>query len=175
MILNRFFRLPFLALLAGTLAACQQADETVDTADSTAAAGPEAKPGLALADGVLLLPIVEGRPGAAYFSLENSGDDPVTLVGAHIDGATTAEIHETRAGSMAKIDSLEVGPGQTITFERGGLHVMAFELSSSLTASRTDGDTEPMTEITLTFSDGDKLSAPLTIEAMGSAASGDSH
>ena len=172
---RRFIRLPLMAFLTGILAACQQAGQSTDTTESSVQAGPEAKPGLALTNGRLVLPVVEGRPGAAYFKLENNGDAPVTLAGAYIEGATSAEIHETRAGSMARIESLEIGPGQAVLFEPGGLHVMAFELSSRLTARRAEGATEPQTELTLTFSDGDKLSASLAIETMGLVPAGDSH
>jgi periplasmic copper chaperone A len=46
---------------------------------------------------------------------------------------------------------------------------MAFEVDAQLKA----GDT---TELTVTFLDGDKISAPLKIEAMGTAAAhGDGH
>ena len=43
-------------------------------------------------------------------------------------------------------------------FEPGALHVMAFELDAKLAAGGT-------AEMTLTFADGDKLSAPLKIES----------
>ena len=150
-------------VMSVALLACQQGSSPAGgkTAESGA---PETKPGLVLTGGVLMLPIVEGRPGAAYFRLENGGGKPVSLAGVYVEGAGSAEMHETRAGSMAKIDTLELGPGDTVTFERGGLHVMAFDLSPDLAEGRT-----LQTEITLTFSDGDKLSAPLAVEKMGTA------
>ena len=160
MFIKRSIRLPFVTILAGLLAACQQAGQPSESPKASAEAGPEAKPGLSLANGVLVLPVIKDRPGAAYFKLENAGDSAVSLAGAYIEGAAKAEIHETRAGSMARVENLEIGPKQTVAFERGGLHVMAFELSADLVEGAT-------TEITLTFSDGDKLSAPLTIEKMG--------
>jgi copper(I)-binding protein len=111
---------------------------------------------MSIAKGQLTLPIVAGRPGAVHFELTNGGKDPVTLVSAYVEGASSAEIHETAGGTMKKRDTIEIKPGETLSFAKGGLHVMAFELTEGL----TDGGT---TELTLTFSDGDKLSAPIAI------------
>ena len=55
---------------------------------------------------------------------------------------------------------VEIGPGASLAFEPGKLHVMVFDLDAKLQAG---GETE----MTLTFADGDKLSAPLRIEAAG--------
>ena len=61
---------------------------------------------------------------------------------------------------MSKVDSVEIAPSTSIKFEPGQLHVMAFNLASVLKAGGT-------TEMTITFADGDKASAPLKIEAAG--------
>jgi len=146
------------AILA--IAACQQAGEPAPQEREGVPAGPEAKPGLSASGGVLVLPAVTGRPGAAYFTLSNNGENAAELAAVHIEGAARAEMHETKGGSMAKLDALAVPAGESVAFARGGKHVMAFELDGSLKAGAT-------TEMTLTFADGDKLSTPLTIEAMG--------
>ncbi len=158
-------RMPFillgsLLLLAGGLSACQQATEIVEERETAGESSPEAKPGLSLTDGRLMLPVLKGRPGAAYFTLRNTSEEVVTIAGVHVEGAESAEMHETNDGVMAKVDSLEITPGRLIEFSPGGLHVMAFSLSDDLKAGGT-------TEITVTFSDGDKLSAPLEIKTMG--------
>ena len=36
-----------------------------------------------------------GRPGAAYLTIRNSGDEAVTLTGIRTDLATKSEIHQT--------------------------------------------------------------------------------
>lgn len=154
-------RLGAALLLSGTLAACQQPAQPSGESDTAEQAAPEAKPGLSLTGGTLMLPVVEGRPGAAYFSLTNGGDEQVTLAGAYIEGAAKAEIHETKGGTMSPVETIDIAPGQTLEFARGGLHVMAFDLSDDLSQGGT-------AEITLTFSDGDKLSAPLKIQSMTS-------
>ena len=151
------------ALLSSlALAACQQpASPAPDEASATPTA-PDSKPGMQFLDGALILPVVDGRPGAVYFNLRNGSDSPVSLVSAHVEGAANAEIHETEAGSMKRRDTISISPGQSLSFARGGLHVMAFDLSEEL----ADGGE---TEVTLTFADGDKLSAPVEIRSLSSA------
>lgn len=143
-----------LGLAALSLGACQQ--QPAETAEGTAA--PDAKPGLAVTEGRLILPVVAGNPAGIYFTLANTGDKAGTLAAVSIDGAAKAEMHETKGGQMSPVPSVEVPAGGTVKFEPGALHVMAFELDAKLAAGGT-------TEMTLTFADGDKLSAPLKIEA----------
>ena len=150
-------RLAVLLLIAtAPLAACgQQAEQP--------AAAPEAKPGLALNDGRLVLPAVKGNPAGGYFTLVNGGDKAVTVAAVSVTGAAKAELHETVGGTMSPIVKLEVKPGETVEFKPGGKHVMAFDLDPALAPGGTS-------EITLTFEGGDKLSAPLKLEARGAAA-----
>lgn len=152
--------------MAGMLAACQQSSTPQAQESVAASAAPDAKPGLSLTDARLVLPIIAGRPGAVYFKLINNADKAVSVVSAYVEGAANAEIHETKAGSMAAVKTVDVAPGATVEFAPGGLHVMAFELPATL----QDGGT---TELTISFADGDKISAPLSITTVagGSAAS----
>ena len=152
------FRLIALPLLI-TLAACQQQDARQDAAPTAA---PEAKPGLALSEGRLVLPAVKGNPGAAYFKLDNTGSGTVSVAAVAIEGVGKAEIHQTMADSMAPVDRLDVDAGSGLEFKPGELHVMAFDLDPKLAAGGT-------AEITLTFADGDKLSAPLKIQSAAEA------
>lgn len=147
--------------------ACQQADKAPAPQESAAADnGPSAKPGISASDGHFVLPVVAGRPGAVYFTVRNDGAAPVKLVGVHIEGAESAQMHRTDGGSMAAVESLDIAPGAQVEFRQGGLHVMAFGIEDSVKASG-------MAELTLTFSDGDKLSMPLRVETMGGDAGGD--
>ena len=145
-----------MALTLTTLSACGQQPAS----NEVTSPAPDAKPGLALSQGELVLPAVKGNPAGAYFTLTNNGDKPTTLAAVSISGSARAEMHDTSGGSMAPIASLEIKPGQTVKFERGGKHVMAFELDPALTPGSAG-------EITLTFADGDKVSAPLKLEAPG--------
>lgn len=158
------------SLAFGTLvlAACQQpaGDGAATTSSESAAASPDAKPGLSASGGILVLPPVKGRPGGAYFTLSNNGPAAATLAAVHIEGAGKTEMHETKDGKMNPIAAIEVKPGETVKFERGGKHVMAFDLGDALAPGGT-------AELTLIFSDGDKLSTPLKIESVTGAGTSD--
>jgi len=146
----------FLAVSLAALSACgQQAAK-----DEAGTPAPEAKTGLTLSGATLVLPAVKGNPAGGYFTLVNNGEKAVTLAAVTVSGAARAELHETKGGTMAPLASLDVKPGETVKFERGGKHVMAFDLDAKLEAGGTS-------EITLTFADGDKISAPLKLEAPG--------
>lgn len=161
MIHARRFALPFAAALSLTaLGACDGAKEAEKP---EAAKAPEGKPGISVADGKLILPAVSGNPGAAYFALDNESTGTVSIAAIAIDGVGKTEVHQTIGGQMKPVDRIDVEAKTVIKFERGGLHVMAFELGDQLKTGGT-------TEMTVTFADGDKVSAPLTIEAMGADA-----
>lgn len=160
MTIARRFALPLaVSFSVLALAACGGAKDE-DKAAPTAA--PEAKPGIAVSNGKMILPAVSGNPGGVYFTLENSGTNTVSIASIAIDGVSKSEVHQTIGGQMKPVDRLDVEGKTTLKFERGGLHVMAFDLDSKLKAGGT-------TEMTVTFSDGDKVSAPLMLEAMGAA------
>ncbi len=154
----KFVSLAIIAALA--VAGCQQ--ETPTPVEPS----PDAKPGLSLAGGRLVLPAVKGNPGAAYFELTNGGPGETSLAALVIAGAGKAEMHETSGGSMARLASVALQPGETVRFAPGGKHVMVFDLDPKVTAGST-------AELTLTFGDGDKLSAPLKVDAAGGMSHGD--
>lgn len=143
-----------LLLAALALAGCQQNKE------SETKVAPDAKPGLAVTEGRLVLPVVKGNPGAAYFTVTNTGTAPATLAAVHVDGAGKAEMHETAGGSMQPLKDVPVPAGGRVAFVQGAKHVMLFDLDDGLVAVGS-------TEMTLTFTGGDKVSAPLKVEKMG--------
>ncbi len=162
MTLARRIALPLAASLAVfSLSACGQSAKEEEKAAASAA--PEAKPGVSVADGTFMLPAVSGNPGAAYFALDNESNNTVSIASIAIAGVGKTEIHQTMGGQMKPVDRVDVEAKTVVKFERGGLHVMAFELDGKLKA----GDTA---EMTITFTDGDKVSAPLKLEAMGAGA-----
>ncbi|WP_054944837.1 MULTISPECIES: copper chaperone PCu(A)C [Novosphingobium] len=147
--------------IAASLAACQQSEAPADNATEAADSGnPDAKPGISGSDGRMILPVVAGRPGAVYFTIRNDGPQSATLVGVHVAGAGEVQMHKTEGGRMTSVDSLEIAPGGILEFAPGGYHVMAFDIDDTLKSGEN-------AELTLTFSDGDKLSMPLTVETMG--------
>ena len=157
---------PAVLALAGAaaLSACNGASPTPEQS-SQAAAAPETKPGLSLGDGRIVLPAVSGNPAAAYFTLTNGSDKPVRLAAVAVSGASMVMLHETKAmdghSAMADMAEPEVGAGQTLVFAPGGKHVMIHDVPAQWAPGGT-------AELTLTFADGDKLSAPLAIRPAGS-------
>lgn len=153
-------------LLALMLLSCGEAEAPPPNETEAQSGDIDAKPGLSATDGVLMLPIVAGNPGAAYFTLQNTGGSTAELAGIHIEGAEKSEMHRTEGGSMQSVETLDVPVGATVEFARGGLHVMAFGLSDNV-------ETGGATEMTLIFSDGDKLSIPLGVKSMSGLEIGD--
>ncbi|HEY6869638.1 MAG TPA: copper chaperone PCu(A)C [Novosphingobium sp.] len=166
--MNRSRRLRMLALplvLAAALAGCNKSQPAPNgRQEGHSAVAPDAKPGLALTGGKLVLPTVKGNPGAAYFTLANSGAKPATIAAVDVAGAGMAMLHQTLQtdghSTMEDMSAPQIKPGETLVFAPGGNHVMVDAVPDSWKPGGT-------TEITLTFADGDKLSAPLAIEAPG--------
>ena len=164
--MKRVYCLVPLAALAFALAGCQQGKEPAATPSESSAAAPDAKPGLSLTGGQLALPAVKGNPGAAYFRLTNNGAKPAVIAAVDVAGAGMAMMHQNTMSdgktTMGMMESPEIKQGATLVFAPGGNHVMVDDVPDDWKPGAT-------AEITVTFSDGDKLSAPLTVVAPGSA------
>lgn len=159
-------------MLTGALAACSgSSPETAQTpgtgsaAEASTPTAPETKPGLSLSDGRLVLPAVTGNPAAAYFTLTNRSPKPVTVAAVDVAGSMMVMLHETKGegghSTMADLAPPVLKPGESVAFAPGGKHVMIHDVPPEWKPGGT-------TELTLTFADGDKLSAPLAIRAPGS-------
>lgn len=146
--------------LAAALAACGQSTPGDEQQSTGQVAAPEAPQGLSLSAAKLVLPAVTGNPAAAYFTLSNGGDAPASVAGVYIEGAENTEIHQTSGGSMNLLEDPVVPANGELIFTPGGDHVMVFGLDESLAANSTS-------EVTVTFANGDKISAPIWIEAAG--------
>ncbi|MFM5885043.1 MAG: copper chaperone PCu(A)C [Novosphingobium sp.] len=153
-----------LVLALTAIAGCQQNGAKREAAtDDAPSAAASASP---LSDARLVLPAVRGNPGAAYFTLTNETTGTRAIAGIQIDGVGKAEAHQTIGTEMTPVERIDVAPGTNIAFEPGKLHVMAFDLASTL----KPGDTTTMTVL---FATGDKISGPMKVVAAGAAAMGD--
>lgn len=108
------------------------------------------------------------RPGAAYMTIRNTGDEPVTLTGIRTELAMMPEIHRTSTNdqgvsSMAPTGEIEIGPGETVALEPGGLHAMLMRLQRPM----VEGDEFLLM---LIFSDGGEVEVDIPI--LGVAARG---
>lgn len=147
------------ALLASTftLAACSGGEEAVvEDVDGIA--------GLEISNPRMVLAPVSGNPAAVYFDADYSGDRLIAISAADVEGAESTMIHEyasdTFDNKMIDAPPQALRKGNTVSFEPGGLHVMAMGVSPDLKPGGT-------TEITLTVSGGDKHSFEAEILAAG--------
>ena len=151
-----------LAIFAGGLALALSACGSNEPKPSPSAEldyPPDAPPGITLSDARIQLPLVSGRPGAAYFNVSQANGASRRVVGVAVEMAGRAEMHETRGSTMAPVSEVEVGPGKTIKFAPGGYHVMMFDLDPKLRFVKD-------AELTLTFDGGDKASARAAVTTM---------
>lgn len=146
------------AALTLSLAACSQADEAAKAVNDNPT-------GLTVSNARLVLPPVAGNPAAVYFDLKNEGTRAVAVRRADIADAKSASMHDmmeyNREMTMADMGPTTVKQGETLKFEPGGKHVMAFDLSPELKAGGK-------TEMTLTIAGGDKVSVEVPVQAAGS-------
>jgi copper(I)-binding protein len=81
--------------------------------------------------GWVRLPVVAGRPAAAYFTLHGGKDGAILFAGSSPD-AKSAQMHESMemngVSSMAPLTQVAAPAGGKITFAPGGKHVMLFGL-----------------------------------------------
>lgn len=101
---------------------------------------------------------------AGYLTVVNHGKAADRLLGASLKGAGAAELHETTIeNGVAKMrslrDGVEIGPGQTISLEPNGRHIMFLDLKTSFEADTyVDG--------TLTFEKAGQVPVEFFVEAV---------
>lgn len=136
--------------LALVLAGCDSGGSQPPT-NNVQTPATETPPGITLSDARIQLPLVSGRPGAAYFTVSQANGAPRKVTGITVEMAGRAEMHQTKGGTMAPVSEVAVGPGKTVRFEPGGYHVMLFDLDPKLRFSRD-------AELSVVFDDGGKAS-----------------
>lgn len=109
--------------------------------------------------------------GAAYMTLQNTGDTEVKVLGATTPIAASVEIHSmSMDGGVMRmrpvIGGLPIAAHSTVEFKSGGYHFMLLGLTKPLAL----GDHVPMT---LTFSGGVTVNIEVHVEEPG--AGGDHH
>jgi hypothetical protein len=115
---------------------------------------------------VLQLPVLPGRPGAAYFAIEVPADHGA-LLGVTSPQAGRIEMHETmRQGAMSGMrpTARMMPENGRIVLARGGRHLMLFDVSPGLAAGGR-------AQLVLRFEHGQTR----TLEATVIDAAGDAH
>jgi len=93
-------------------------------------------------------PAVAGA-GAAYLTIQNTGNVADALLGGSSPAARVVEVHETKdmgSGTMGmqRVERLEIPAGSTVELKPGSYHLMLIDLARELKAGET-------IEITLDF------------------------
>ena len=152
------------AAVAVALGGCGNEGAAPAAGESTAALeeAPDAAPGIAVTDAVVRLPMAEGRPGVAFFTISQGSGAPRKVAAVHVEGVERSEMHESKmengAMTMAPVREVPLESGQSVEFKPGGLHIMLYGFGTGLTAGGT-------TELTVTLDNGDKISAPAKVQS----------
>jgi periplasmic copper chaperone A len=82
------------------------------------------------------------KVGGGYVVISNTGSDEDTLLAAETEVSQRTEFHSMSMNGdvmkMAKVaEPLVVKPGQSISFEPGGLHIMLLDLKAGLKQGQT--------------------------------------
>ena len=108
---------------------------------------------------------------AGYLVIENRGTAPDRLVGGASEIADRLEIHEMkmRGGVMTMRPlegGLEIAPGQSVTFEPSGYHLMFLDLKAPPVEGKTFKGT-------LVFEKAGKVDVEFTVKGIGEKSGGD--
>lgn len=102
------------------------------------------EPVVTVEDAVLTLPVLPGRPGAAYFTLRTN-HDPTRLTAVSSPRIGRIELHESAdAGGVTRMRPVAnpaFAPGAPLLFAPGGRHAMLFDMDPSI----RPGGTVPLT------------------------------
>jgi copper(I)-binding protein len=121
-------RLTTLALVA-LLAACAPDDAAPPASPAPVAGVPAGS--LVVSEAWVRQVPPAARMTAGYLKLRNTGTEPAVIVGAESPMFNAVEIHGTvTVDGMARMrqqESVTVPPGETVSFEPGGLHLMLMQ------------------------------------------------
>jgi copper(I)-binding protein len=141
------------------LAACN--NQSTEVAEA-----PEGLAGLAVENTRLILPAVSGNPAVVYLDLSYDGETPQTIAAVSVEGSDMAMMHEYAEKDytiqMVPMEKVELTKGTKLSFEPGGKHIRAMNVSPELAAGGK-------TDVTLMFATGDKHSVTAEIRAAGDA------
>ncbi|MDC8753297.1 copper chaperone PCu(A)C [Erythrobacter sp. sf7] len=153
------------ALAAGIAAAMLGLSACGGEADAPAAEAVAGQvPGMTISNARLVLAPVAGNPAAVYFDLDYQGDQGLTIRKADVEGAGMTMMHDYGEYDF-KVQMMEALPialtkGSKVSFEPGGLHIMAMEPSADL----APGD---KVKVTLTMSGGATQEFEAEVRAAG--------
>ena len=129
-----------------------------------AAAAAPARAGIEVTAVTARAPIIEGRPGVAYFTIKNTGDKADRLLSVQSPVIGRIELHESIMGpgnmaSMKPVKSLEIPAHGEMVFKPGSYHAMLFNISKQAL--------EKPAPLIFTFENAGKITVEATIAPAG--------
>ncbi len=103
------------------------------------------------------------QAGAGYLTIVNTGEEADALLAIEADFPRVMLHNTVMDGDVAKMEhmmSVPIGPGETVTFEPGGMHVMFMGLNGD---PLEDGEQIPAV---LVFENAGRLDVVFNVEAM---------
>ena len=107
-------------------------------------------------------PAASAKAAGGYVAIVNNGAEADQLIGVEADFAAKAETHESKVddngiGTMEPVASLAIPPGETVSLDRGGYHIMFFGLTGPL----LEGE---MRKVTLIFEKAGRVEIEFMID-----------
>ncbi|WP_142847346.1 copper chaperone PCu(A)C [Telmatospirillum sp. J64-1] len=104
------------------------------------------------------------RVGGGFMQIVNNGEQPDRLVGASSPIAPDVELHtHVREGEvmrMRPVDHIDLPPGETVSMQPGGLHVMFIGLEKPLVQ-------DEVVPVTLEFEQAGSLEIQMEVRGVG--------
>ncbi len=126
------------------------------------------EPAVEVKEAIVQLPVVPGRPGAAYFTLRTN-NDPTKIVSVTSLKVERIELHETReengVSKMVPITDTTFPADGVLEFKTGGRHAMLFGIDPAVKA----GDKVPLT---FTFDPAPAVTVEAEVRAAGGVHAG---
>jgi periplasmic copper chaperone A len=98
---------------------------------------------------------------AAFMTLENRADQPITIISANTPSASATELHTNIDNDgkmqMRKIDQLVIPGNSQLSLKPGGMHIMLIGLTGPLNMGEN-------IDLTLGFSDGQEQRIKVPVE-----------
>ncbi|MEM6635814.1 MAG: copper chaperone PCu(A)C [Pseudomonadota bacterium] len=98
---------------------------------------------------------------AAYMTITNETDQAQALIGVSAPGYGMVHMHESAEKdgivTMSSVDLIEIGPGQTVKFTQGGLHIMLMRPEAPIEEGGS-------VDLQLEFSDGTTQAVEAKVE-----------
>lgn len=121
--------------------------------------------------GAYVRAVPPGQPnGAAFMALTNQSDSDHVLVAAESSVAEAVELHnhtmEDGMMRMRRVERIDLGARETVSFQPGGLHVMLIGLARQLEPGQ-------QVDLTLIFEDGSRTRFEMPVQKISVGAGDD--